>query len=567
MAELLYTGGVVYPFEDGRADPVEELLVRDGRVVAYGADGELADRATRRVALDGATVLPGLIDTHPHLLHFGSLAESLVPLWDAASHADIVARIAERARRTAPGEWVMASPVGEPHYFIRRSARDLAEGRLPDRTVLDRATENHPVVIQSWAPSLPNVLAFNSMALAKLGIDASTPDRIGHVWVGKDAAGNPTGLLRGSVTNYYSYDDFAHSLWRRIPFLNYDDLVPGTKTAMRAYNALGVTSVYENHMLDKPLLDGYRELRRRDELTLRVLASQEAEAYGMPWSRPREPEDFRRRLDSAAAELDLTDDYFRFNGLSLMWDGTGAVGGVMMCRPYLGPYGERTEGFHNIAPDKAEQVIRFCAERRIRLNVACMGLKAHEECLPLLEAVDSEHDIRSLHWVLVHAQFITGEQVRRYRALGMDVTTSMSFAWGEGHLYAERMGAEELADLSPLRRFFDAGCHLAGGSDWGPKNAFEHIQLALTHEFAGSGHRNLGPAQRINRAEAVRMWTWDAGKVLRWDGIGHLSPGAHADFVIVDRDPLTSDIDDIGKTTVLRTVFDGRTVHDTGELS
>lgn len=567
---VLYTGGVVYPFDGGRADPAEALLVRGGRAVAYGAESALAGAAggpVRKIRLDGATVLPGLIDTHPHLLHYGSLQEPLVPLWDATSHADIVSRIAERAHRTPPGEWIMATPVGEPHYFIRRSYRDLAEGELPDRRVLDRATTKHPVVIQSWAPSLPNTLAFNGMALEKLGIDRSTPDRVDRVWIDKDQAGEPTGLLRGSVTNYYSYDDFSHSLWRRIPFLRYENLVPGTKTAMRAYNGLGVTAVYENHMMDRPLVDGYRELRRRGELTLRVLTSQEAEAYGMPWSRPREAADFRRRLDRAAAEVELTDDLLRFGGVSLMWDGTGAIGGVMMCHPYPGPYGEPTEGFHNISPDKAEQVIRFCARRRIRLAIACMGLKAHEECLPVLEAADAEYGVRSLGWVLVHALFITEEQVRRYRDLRMDVTTSMSFVWGEGHLYAERMGQKALADLAPLRRFFDAGCHVAGGSDWGPKNAFEHIQLALTHEFGGSGHRNLGPAQRISRAEAVRMWTWDAGRVLRWDDIGHLAAGAHADLVVVDRDPMTCDAEDIGKTRVLRTVFGGSVVHDTGELS
>lgn len=567
---IIYTGGVIRPFDGGRPGQAAELLVRGGRVVAYGDAGELSDSAggrARHVELDGAVVLPGLIDTHPHMLHYGSLEEPLVPLWDARSHEEIVTRIAEHARGVPAGEWVMTTPVGEPHYFLRRSHRDLPEGGLPTRHTLDRATGGHPVVIQSWAPSVPNVMALNSRALERLGIDAGTPDRVGHVWIDKDEDGEPTGLLRGSVTNYYSFDDFANGLWRQIPFLQYEHLLPGTRSAMRTYNGLGVTAVYENHMMDKKLIDAFRELRGRGELTVRVLASQEAESYGMPWSRPRGAADFQRRMETAAEEVELDDDLFRFNGLSLMWDGTGAIGGVMMGRPCGGPYGEPTEGFRNITPEKAEQVIRFCARRRIRLNIACMGLQAHDECLPLLEAADAEYGIRPLRWVLVHALFITEDQVRRYRRLGMDATTSMSFGWGEGHLYAERMTENALADLLPLRRFFDAGFHLAGGTDWGPKNVFEQIQLALTHQFGGSGHRNAGPAQRISRSEAVRMWTWDAAQVLRWNGIGHLAPGAHADLVIVDRDPLTSPVDAIGRTRVMRTTLAGTTVHDTGELA
>lgn len=85
-------------------------------------------------------------------MHFGVLAELLVDLSGAASHTDIADRVAQRARVTETGEWIMTSPVGEAHYFICRSYRDLAEGELPDRVVLDRAAPGNPVFIQAWAP-------------------------------------------------------------------------------------------------------------------------------------------------------------------------------------------------------------------------------------------------------------------------------------------------------------------------------------------------------------------------------------------------------------------------------
>ena len=112
----------------------------------------------------------------------------------------------------------------------------------------------------------------------------------------------------------------------------------------------------------------------------------------------------------------------------------------------------------------------------------------------------------------------------------------------------------------------DAGMPVACGSDWGPKNVFEHLALAVTHAFAGSGRRNDGPAQRVTRTEALAMWTTTAGRVLGWDGVGTLAPGSHADLIVVDRDPIDCPLDALPATRVLRTVVGGRTVYDAGGL-
>ena len=163
----LYAGGRVYAL-DGRTPPGEAIVLRDGKVAGLGSESDmrrLAGPGAEHIDVRGAAIMPGLVDTHPHLLHFGSFAYPLVDIADARSHADIVERVRARAARTPAGEWIMTTPVGEPHYFIRRSYRDLSERRLPDRHVLDAATRDHPVFIQAWAPVTPNVCAFNSAAL------------------------------------------------------------------------------------------------------------------------------------------------------------------------------------------------------------------------------------------------------------------------------------------------------------------------------------------------------------------------------------------------------------------
>jgi predicted amidohydrolase YtcJ len=210
--------------------------------------------------------------------------------------------------------------------------------------------------------------------------------------------------------------------------------------------------------------------------------------------------------------------------------------------------------------------MRFCAEHGLRLNVIAAGTGEHDEYLAQLEAVAAAHDFRDRHWILQHAFFVEEAQARRYAALGFDVTTSMSFSWGKGDLFVERIGEYVLPDLIPLRRLLDAGMTVACGTDWGPKNVFEHVALALTHRFCGSGRTNLGPAQRVTRAEALAMWTRDAARVLGWNGIGTLAPGSHADLIVVDRDPLACGVDELPGTRVLRTVLGGEVVYDAGEL-
>lgn len=130
---------------------------------------------------------------------------------------------------------------------------------------------------------------------------------------------------------------------------------------------------------------------------------------------------------------------------------------------------------------------------------------------------------------------------------------------------AQRIGPDVLRDLIPIGRMLRAGMDVAAGTDWGPKNLFEQLQLSLTHQLA-SGASNLGPAQQIDRHQALALWTRNAAAVLGWHDIGSLQPGHHADLVVVDRDPITAPLDEIPETNVLATMVGGTVVHDADAL-
>jgi predicted amidohydrolase YtcJ len=569
---LLIRNARIYLFDE--TDTIADaILIDHGRVIAAGPEPELRQWASGTVKnwnAHGATILPGLIDTHPHLLHFAARRAGLVDIATAVSHEDIVRRIADRARNIPPGNWIVTTPVGEPHYFIRRSYKDLKERELPNRHVLDRASDSHPIAMAAWEPNIPNTAVFNSMALAQLGITRERPDHTPGVLIERDERREPSGRIHGAINGVFSGNEFAYQLWRKIPVADFELARPAIRRAISNHHKLGITAIYENHMMQKRQIDLYRQMRRDGELTMRVATALESDSFGSAWSKPRTLDKFVRGLNEASSSIELTDDLFRLNGVSVQWDGGCYPGAMMMREAYYGPDGHQTHGQHMMDPNKIEMAMRFCAEKRIRLNTLCVGTQAHEENLRMLESLTATYDIRPLRWILVHAPFIEQEQVERYRRLNFDATTTMTYLFGTGDLFRKRFKPHRcdamLQNLLPLRRYFDCGMTLSGGTDWGPKSVFEHIQLALTHTTP-SGYCNLGPAQRISRTQAVSMWTRDAGRLLRWKEIGSLSPGAHADLVILDRDPIRCAVEEIVDTKVLRTVLAGTTVYDAGLLT
>jgi hypothetical protein len=257
----------------------------------------------------------------------------------------------------------------------------------------------------------------------------------------------------------------------------------------------------------------------------------------------------------------------RCDGLTIESGGPCNPGFLRMRDPFKGPYGEPTRGVRFVEPEKIELAIDFCARTGLRLNIISAGTGEHDEALDLMEAAARKYPgIRDRHWILQHVFFLEPEQARRYAALGFDATASMSFVWGKGDMLTERVGAHLMQHFMPLRRMLDAGMRVALGSDWGPQNPFEHLELAMTHRYCGSGRSNLGPAQRVSREEAVAMFTRAAGRLLQWDGIGTLEPGSLADLIVVDRDPLTCPTDELSRTRVLLTLLGGRAVHDARAL-
>jgi hypothetical protein len=556
---------------DGTTQAQEALVVEDGRILAVGNAEEmksLAGSGAQHVDLQGATAMPGLIDGHPHFQHFGGWQAPLVDILDCKNHDEIVQRIRERAAVTPPGEWIMVTPVGEPHYFTRRSYHDLDERRLPDRHVLDRATSDHPVMIQAWGPRTPNVTAFNSMALKSLGIGRHTPSKVSQVEILKDPddLDRPTGILRGPVGIYYADDPWWMQIRARLPQTPEGFWERGAIHGQQTANRIGVTSAYEAHAMDLELIQAYQAVRDRGELTMRVCAVLElANWVSDPMLDPT-PEYIESQLELASSLTQTSDDLLRINGVTCIRGAICWSGHFRHYEPYLDPFGGTTTGRPAFPAWAEKMAIEYCCENDLRLNMGLVSYVDHDEFIANLEPYIERYNIKDRDWVMQHCVYINDAQAKRYAALNFQVTQCSGFLWAFGDIDAERIGEHILEDLGPTKRLIDHGLNVTASTDWGPANPFEQMWLAETRErSSGVRQKQVGPS--ITRDETLATWTRNGAALMGWDDIGTLAPGFRADITIVDRDPRTCKLDDLKDTEVLRTVLGGNVVYDNGNLN
>ena len=202
----------------------------------------------------------------------------------------------------------------------------------------------------------------------------------------------------------------------------------------------------------------------------------------------------------------------------------------------------------------------------MRANFVVAGYRDTDDVIEGLRKISEKIDVKSRRWLIQHALVISDAQARTLHGFGCDFTTCIGFCWGKGDVYGARGGQHLWRDLTPIKRLLNIGLKVGCGSDWGPKNAWEQIQLGETHEFCGSGHHNDTPDHKLTREESLLTWTRDAAEVLGWSGIGTLERGNHADLIVVDGDPMNCAVEDLPKMSVLATMLDGKSVFDSAGL-
>jgi predicted amidohydrolase YtcJ len=526
--------------QDERRSFAEAVAIRDGRFTAVGTDREilpLANKDTRLIDLGGRTVVPGLNDSHLHVIR-GGLNFNLELRWDGVpSLADALRMLREQAARTPSPQWVRV--VGGWSEF------QFAEKRLPTLEEINEAAPDTPVfILHLYCQAM-----LNRAALRAVGYDRDTPNPPGGE-IQRDKNGNPTGLLIARPNAAILYATLAKG-----PKLPLEYQYNSSRQFMRELNRLGLTSVidagggFQNYPDDYAVIT---ELHRRGELTLRI-------AYNLFTQKPQqEKEDFARWIQMA--KPGEGDDVFRLNGAGEM-----LVFSAADFEDFLEP---RPDLPSRLETD-LEGVVSLLAAHRWPFRIHATYDESITRFLNVFEAVDRAFPLKGLHWFLDHAETISERNIDRVRALGGGIAVQHRMAF-QGEYFAARYGRSAVAQTPPIAKMLRAGVPVGAGTDAtrvANYNPWNSIYWLVTGRTVG-GFELYPEDNRLSRMEALRLYTvgsaWFSSE---GDKKGAIAPGFLADLAVLSEDFFSIPEERIKRLESVLTILGGTVVHGTDDFA
>lgn len=535
--ELIVHSGKITTLHDSHQH-VSAVAMAGGRITATGGEELLAtaNDNTQLVDLKGRRVIPGLNDSHIHVIR-GGLNFNLELRWDGVPTLAIALRmLKDQAQRTPPPQWVRV--IGGWTEF------QFAERRMPTLEEINQAAPDTPVFVLH----LYDRAIVNRAALRAMGYTRETPDPPGAE-IQRDKAGQPTGLLIARPNALLLYASLAKG-----PTLSHEDQINSTRQFMRELNRLGLTSVIDAGGGFQNYPDNYRvieELAAKGELTLRI-------AYNLFTQHPKgELADFSRWVTMTSPGKG--DDFYRMNGAGEMLVFSAAdFEDFLEPRPDLPPNMEQ----------ELIQVVRLLAENRWPFRLHATYDESISRFLDVFEAVNRDVPFNGLRWFFDHAETVTPANLERVKALGGGIAIQDRMAF-QGEYFRERYGREAAEHSPPVKRMLDMGIEVSAGTD-ATRVASYNPWVALSWLVTGRtvGGMQLYPeANRLDRLTALRLYTvggsWFSGE----DGKkGLIAPGQLADLAVLSADYLTVPEEEIKGIESLLTVVGGRIVYGAGEF-
>lgn len=535
---VLYRGKITTL--DPTRPEVTAAAISGGRIVATGTDDEmlaLAGPATQRIDLNHRRVIPGLNDSHLHVIRAG-LYFNLELRWDGVpSLSQALAQLKAQAERTPPPQWVRV--IGGWNEF------QFAEGRMPTLDEINRAAPDTPVFVLHLYDSA----MLNRAAIRALGFDRNTPNPPGGM-IARDASGNPTGLLIAEPNALILYSTIAMA-----PKLSPEDQLNSTRHYMRELNRFGVTSVADAGGGWQNYPDDYAVIRQLDEaghMTLRVAYSLFAQKGG------EELADYTRWL--GMTRPGEGSETLRVNGAgeNLVWSAADFEN-FLQPRPDLKP----------VMESELEAVVGKLAAAKWPWRIHATYDETIGRFLDVFERVHRDSPIDQLGWFIDHAETVSERNLERIAALGGGIAIQHRMAY-QGEYFIRRYGVEAAKRRPPLRKMLAMGLPVGAGTD-GTRVASYHPWTCLwwlvTSKTVG-GTVLHDEADRLTREEALRLYTAGSAWFSREADVkGTLAVGSYADLAVLSDDYFRVEPDEIRGLESVLTLLGGRVVYGAAEFA
>ena len=508
--------------------------------MAFSAEGEilaLGDHAAmlaaypdaQRIDLGGRTVLPGLIDSHGHLY---GLAQSFTraDLVGTSSKEEIIERLRDLAAGLDDDEWLLGRGWDQ---------NDWPVPAFPDRADLDAAFSDRPV----WLERIDGHAAWgNSSALAQADRDLSGDWQPEAGFIHRDPAGAATGIF---------VDGAMALVERAVPPTSPERMDAALRRAGRLLASFGLTGVHDPGV-NRAILETYRARIADGSLPLRIYAMADGPGPTLDGLCEHGPvEDRSHRLVMRAVKLYA--------------DGALGSRGAALLSDYSDDPGNR--GLLFLSDGELETQLRRVMSCGLQAGVHAIGDRANRQVLDIFGRLVPAFPYNPGRHRIEHAQIVDPGDIPRFAELGVIAAMQPIHATSDMYWADERLGEARLAGAYPWRSLLDSGATLAFGSDFPVEqvNPMLGIYAAVTRrDLNGWPDGGWQPQERLTRREAFRAYTLDAARAaFMEDVVGSLEPGKRADFIVLDRDPLTAPEADIPDVRVLQTWLDGKLVFDT----
>ena len=523
---------------DPKNPEATNLAVKDGRIIGVD-DAEEYQRGpnTKVIDLQGRRVIPGLNDSHMHIIR-GGLSYNLELRWDGVpSLADGLRMLKEQAQRTPPGQWVRV--IGGWSEF------QFAERRMPTLDEINAVSPETPVfVLHLYCRGM-----LNKAALRACGYTKDTPNPpAGEIQ--RDGNGNPTGLLIARPNAGILYATVGKQ-----PKLPPEQQMNSSRHFMRELNRLGLTSLVDAGGGSQIYPDDYaiiEALHERGEMTVRM-------AYNIFTQKPKqEKEDFLRCMKLTGPGKG--DDFYRCNGAGEM-----LVYSAADFEDFLEP---RPDLSANLEKDLKE-VVSLLAANKWPFRIHATYDESISRMLNVFEEVNREIPFKGANWFFDHCETISDHSLERVKALGGGIAIQDRMAF-QGEYFLDRYGSKAAERTPPVRRMLDLGIPVGAGTD-ATRVASYNPWLSLYWLVAGKtvgGTALYSEANCLSREEALMLYTKGSSWFSSESGKkGALAPGQLADLVVLTEDYLSVPEEQIKSIESVLTVVDGKIVHATEEFS
>jgi predicted amidohydrolase YtcJ len=537
QAELVVRNAKVTTLVTG-APAAESLAIRQGVVQAVGTDreiGALVGPGTLVIDALGRRLIPGLNDSHLHVIRGGRMF-ALELRWDQVpTLAEGLRLLAERATATPKGEWVRV--IGGWSEF------QFEEGRMPTLAEINAATGDVPAFVMH----LYQGGILNQAAIRSLGWTRSTPDPIGGQIV-RDAAGEPTGILLATPNALILYSTIAAA-----PALSSDDQRASTMQFLAELNGLGITSAidaaggFQNFPDDYQVVTG---LAREGKLDVRIAYNLFAQRAG------QELDDYRRWV--TMTRPGDGDDWLRCNGAgeNLVW-----AAADFEC------FQEPRADLPADMEDQLGAVLALLFERGWGFRIHATYDESMRRDLDVIERLVSPGEPAPVRWFFDHGETATPATLDRIAALGGGLASQDRMAFQAEH-FVSRYGTAPAGTAPPLRGIINRGIPLGGGTDAtrvSSYNPWVSMAWYVTGKSVG-GLQHRFDEELLSRTEALEAYTVGSAWFSGDEGHkGTLAVGSLADFTVLSADYFTVDSSEISAIRSVLTVVGGRVAHATDD--